>query len=503
MFQGLADRLTGIFDKLSKRGILTEAAVDETMREIKIALLEADVSLPVVKDFIAKVREKAVGEQIVKSVSPGQMVVKIVSDELVGLLGAPEELKILPHGQSVILMVGLQGSGKTTSTAKLAVRLKKSGKKVLMASLDVYRPAAQEQLAELAQKNDLDVLEIIKGQKPEDITRRALQEAKLSAYDVLILDTAGRLHIDEDMMREVERIRDLSNPTETLLVVDAMMGQDAVNVAKEFSEKIGITGTILTRIDGDSRGGAALSMRQVTGKPIKFLGVGEKTDALEVFDAKRIADRILGMGDVVGLVETAMEKINQEEAQKTAMRMLEGKFDLNDLLSQIRQINKMGDIKGIMKMIPGISKMKDKIDAAGIDNKMIKHQEAIILSMTPYERKYPEVLKAARKQRIAAGSGTSPMEVNRLLKQYEQMAKVMKQFKKMGPLGMMKMMGGMKKMMGGGSMPGGLGGMGGIGPMGGSMPDMGAMPDLNALGGSMPDLNGMDMNALMKQLPEK
>lgn len=509
MFQGLTDRLTGIFDKLTKRGILTEAAVDETMREIKIALLEADVALPVVKEFIANVREKAVGEQIVKSVSPGQMVVKIVSDELVNLLGSAEELKILPHGQSVILMVGLQGSGKTTSTAKLAVRLKKSGKKVLMASLDVYRPAAQEQLAELAEKNSLDVLPIIKGQKPEDITRRALQEAKLSAYDVLILDTAGRLHIDEDMMREVGRIRDLSNPTETLLVVDAMMGQDAVNVAKEFSQKVGITGTVLTRIDGDSRGGAALSMRQVTGQPIKFLGVGEKTDALEVFDAKRIADRILGMGDVVGLVETAMEKINQEEAQKTAMRMMEGKFDLNDLLSQIRQINKMGDIKGIMKMIPGISKMKDKIDAAGIDNKMIKHQEAIILSMTPYERKYPEVLKAARKARIAAGSGTSPMEVNRLLKQYEQMAKVMKQFKKMGPMGIMKMMGGLKGMMGGGSMPGGFGGMGGFGSAGG-MPDMGAMPDLSTLQNSgglnangLPNFGGGDINELMKQLPKK
>lgn len=478
MFAGLADRLSGIFDKLTKRGILTETAVDETMREIKIALLEADVSLPVVKEFVAAVREKAVGEQVVKSISPSQMVVKIVSDELVQLLGPGEELKILPHGQSIVLMVGLQGSGKTTSSAKLAVRLKKQNKKVLLASLDVYRPAAQEQLAELGEKNGLDVLPIVKGQKPLDITKRAMQEARLGAYDVLILDTAGRLHIDEDMMREVQQVRDLSHPTETLLVVDAMMGQDAVNVAKEFSEKVGITGTVLTRIDGDSRGGAALSMRSVTGQPIKFLGVGEKADALEVFDAKRIADRILGMGDVVGLVETAMEKINQEEAQKTAMRMMEGKFDLNDLLSQMQQIKKMGDIKGVMKMIPGLSKMKDKIDAANVDNKMVAHQEAIILSMTPYERKYPDVLKAARKQRIANGSGTTVMEVNRLLKQYEQMAKVMKQFKKMGPMGMMKMMSQMK------------------GAMGGGMPS--GMPDL----GAMPDLKGIDPNELMGKLPK-
>lgn len=450
MFQGLSDRLSGIFDKLTKRGILTESAVDETMREIKIALLEADVSLPVVKDFIAKVREKAVGEQVVKSVSPSQMVVKIVHDELVALLGTSEELKIVPNAASVILMVGLQGSGKTTSSGKLALRLKKNGRKVLLASLDVYRPAAQEQLAELAVKNGLDVVEIIAGQKPEEITRRAMAQAKAGLYDALILDTAGRLHIDVDMMAEVQKIRDVSNPTETLLVVDSMMGQDAVHVAKEFCEKIGITGTVLTRVDGDARGGAALSMRSITQRPIKFLGVGEKTDALEVFDASRIADRILGMGDVVGLVETALEKVNQDEAQKTAERMMSGKFDLNDMLAQMQQINNMGDIKGVMKMIPGLSKFRDKIDAANIDNKMVLRQAAIILSMTPRERRNPDILKASRKQRIAAGSGVSVMEVNRLLKQHEQMSTVMKQFKKMGPLGMMNMM---KKMGSGGGNP--------------------------------------------------
>lgn len=450
MFQGLSDRLSGIFDKLTKRGILTESAVDETMREIKIALLEADVSLPVVKDFIAKVREKAVGEQVVKSISPSQMVVKIVHDELVALLGTPEELKIVPNAASVILMVGLQGSGKTTSSGKLALRLKKNGRKVLLASLDVYRPAAQEQLAELASKNGLDVVENIAGQKPEEITRRAMTQAKAGLYDALILDTAGRLHIDVDMMAEVQKIRDVSNPTETLLVVDSMMGQDAVHVAKEFCEKIGITGTVLTRVDGDARGGAALSMRSITQKPIKFLGVGEKADALEVFDASRIADRILGMGDVVGLVETALEKVNQDEAQKTAERMMSGKFDLNDMLAQMQQINNMGDIKGVMKMIPGLSKFRDKIDAANIDNKMVLRQAAIILSMTPRERRNPDILKASRKQRIAGGSGVSVMEVNRLLKQHEQMSTVMKQFKKMGPLGMMNMM---KKMGGGGGNP--------------------------------------------------
>ena len=451
MFAGLAEKLNAVFDKLTHRGILTESAVDETMREIKIALIEADVALPVIKDFIASVREKAIGEQIVKSVSPAQMVVKIVNDALVDLLGESQPLNIQPRRQNVILMVGLQGSGKTTSSAKLAKRLQKEGKKVLLASLDTYRPAAQEQLAELGRTNDLTVLPIVAGEKPIQITKRALSEAQKTLADVLILDTAGRLHIDEEMMNEVAAVRDLTTPAEILLVVDALMGQDAVQMAKAFKEKIGVTGTILTRVDGDSRGGAALSMRSVTGVPIQFLGIGEKADALELFDAKRIAGRILGMGDVVGLVETAIEKVNQEEAQKVADRMMSGRFDLNDMLSQIQQINNLGDIKGIMKMIPGFSKFSAQIEAAGVNNNLIKRQEAIILSMTPYERRNPDVIKAARKQRIAGGAGVSVNDVNRLLKQYEQMASVMKKFKKMGPLGMMSMMKKMDGMMSGGN----------------------------------------------------
>ena len=449
MFAGLAEKLNAVFDKLTHRGILTESAVDETMREIKIALIEADVALPVIKNFIASVREKAIGEQIVKSVSPAQMVVKIVNDALVELLGESTPLALKPRQQNVILVVGLQGSGKTTSSAKLAKRLQKDGKKVLLASLDTYRPAAQEQLAELGQANGLTVLPIVAGEKPIQITKRALKEAQNTLADVLILDTAGRLHIDEEMMAEVATVRDLTRPAETLLVADALMGQDAVQMAQAFKDKIGITGTILTRIDGDSRGGAALSMRAVTGVPVQFLGVGEKADALEVFDAKRIAGRILGMGDVVGLVETAIEKVNQDEAQKVAERMMSGRFDLNDMLSQMQQINKMGDIKGIMKMIPGISKFSAQIDASGINNKLIQRQEAIILSMTPYERRNPDVLKASRKQRIANGAGVSVNEVNRLLKHYEQMAQVMKKFKKMGPFGMMSLMKKMGGMMGG------------------------------------------------------
>ena len=501
MFQGLADRLSKAFDKLTKRGILTETAVEETMREIKIALLEADVALPVVKTFIQKVKEKAVGEQVVKSISPSQMVVKIVHDELVQLLGASSALNLVDYQQNVILMVGLQGSGKTSSSAKLARRLKKEGKKVLLASLDTYRPAAQEQLTELGEKNDLPVLPIIKKENPIEITKRALKTAKEELYDVLILDTAGRLHIDDEMMLEVQKIRDLSNPKETLLVVDSLMGQDAVTVAKEFNEKIGVTGLILTRIDGDSRGGAALSMREVTGVPIQYLGVGEKAEALEVFDANRIAERILGMGDVVGLVETAMEKINQEEAMNTAERMMSGRFDLNDMLSQMRQISNMGDIKGVMKMIPGLSKMQDKIEAAGIDNKMILRQQAIILSMTEKERKNPDILKAARKIRIANGAGVSVNDVNRLLKQYEQMAGVMKKMKKMNPFGMM----GMLKKMGGMSALKGM--------MGGSaMPDMSAlqgmmgknkMPDMSELNRLMSQSGAPDMKALQEMLKKK
>ena len=454
MFKSLADKLAGVFDKLKGRGILTEDIVNDTMREIKIALLEADVALPVVKSFIASVKEKAVGQEVVKSVSPANMVVKIVNDALVDLLGEENtELKRASVAPSVYLMVGLQGSGKTTSSGKLAARLKKGGQKVLLASLDVYRPAAQEQLSGLAEQIGVDALEIVAGQKPLEITKRALSAAKAGAYDVLILDTAGRLHIDAEMMDEVKAVENLANPIEKLLVVDSLTGQDAVNVADAFHKALNITGIILTRVDGDARGGAALSMRQMTGQPIKFLGVGEKTDALEVFDAKRIAGRILGMGDVVGLVETAMEKVNQDEALTMAQKMFSGRFTMDDMLAQLRQIQSRGDIKGFMMMIPGMSKFRDKIEQANIDNKIFKRQEAIILSMTPRERKNPDIIKASRKQRIANGSGVTVGDVNRLLKQYEQMAQTSKKFKKLGPLGALNMMKKMSSMQGGSGNP--------------------------------------------------
>ena len=452
MFRSLADKLAGVFDKLKGRGILTEDIVNETMREIKIALLEADVALPVVKTFIQSVKEKAIGQEVVKSISPANMVVKIVNDELVELLGAQDTELKKSVAPSVYMLVGLQGSGKTTSCGKLAAKLKKEGQKVLLASLDVYRPAAQEQLAGLAKQINVDSLEIIAHQKPLEITQRAIQKAKSEAYDTLILDTAGRLHIDDEMMEEVKAVEKIANPVEKLLVVDALTGQDAVNVANAFHDALNITGVIMTRVDGDSRGGAALSMKQMTGKPIKFLGVGEKTDALETFDAKRIAGRILGMGDIVGLVETAMEKVNQQDAMNMAEKMFSGRFNLEDMLSQLRQIQSFGDIKGIMMMIPGMSKFRDKIEQANIDNKVFKRQEAIILSMTPTERKRPEILKAGRKLRIAKGAGVSVNDVNRLLKMYEQMALTSKKFKKLGPLGAIGMM---KKIssMGSGSNP--------------------------------------------------
>ncbi len=450
MFNTLTDRLGQILNKIKGRGILTQEMVDEAMREIKIALLEADVALPVVKSFINDVKEQAVGQNIIKSVQPAQQVVKIVNDALIKTLGDEESsLKFAPIPPSTILMVGLQGSGKTTSCAKLAARLKKDNKKVLMASLDIYRPAAQEQLEGLGKQIGVNTLPIVPEQKPLDITKRALEEAKKGAYDVLILDTAGRLHIDHAMMEEVQQISEKVHPTETLLVVDALTGQDAVHVAESFHASLPLTGIILTRVDGDSRGGAALSMKSITGQPIKFLGIGEKTDALEVFDAKRIAGRILGMGDVVGLVETALEKVNQEDALKMAERMMKGQFDMNDMLSQLQQIKNIGDVKGVMMMIPGMAKFREKIEQANIDNRIFKRQEAIILSMTPYERRHPDILKASRKLRIAKGAGVTVNDVNKLVKQYEQMAQAMKKFKKMGPLGSLSAM---KSLFGGNSL---------------------------------------------------
>lgn len=460
MFDSLAEKLSGVFDRLAHRGALTESDVDGAMREIRVALLEADVALPVVKDVVAKIKDRAVGQAVVKSVTPSQMVVKIVHDALVEMLGGENAALDLNAAAPVpVLMVGLQGSGKTTTSAKLALRLKRDKKRALLASLDVYRPAAQEQLAQLGVQIGVDVLPIIVGEKPKAIASRAMTEGRKGGYDVVVLDTAGRLHVDLDMMGEVTEIRALVQPKETLLVVDALAGQDAVNIAREFNEKIGITGIVLTRVDGDSRGGAALSMRAVTGRPIKFLGVGEKVDALEPFHPDRLAGRILGMGDVVSLVETAAEKMDKDEAERVAKRMMDGRFDLNDLLSQLRQMQKMGDLKGLLGLIPGMGKFKAQIDAAKIDDKIFKRQEAIILSMTPRERRNPDIIKAARKKRIAAGCGLSVQDVNKLLKQYEQIADVMKKMKKMGKRGLF---GGLP-----GGFGGGFGGMGGFPPFGG------------------------------------
>lgn len=447
MFQSLTEKLGSVFDKLRGKGSLNEEDVNLALREIRVALLEADVALSVVKDFVERIRVKAVGQEIVKSVSPAQMVVKIVHDEMVALLGAENsELSFTGTPPVVYLMVGLQGSGKTTSTAKISKYLTdKLRKKVLMASLDTYRPAAQDQLAQLGTQTGVTTLPIVTGEDPIAITKRAMTEARLGGYDVLMLDTAGRLAIDDVLMNEVVAIRDLSKPVETLLVVDAMTGQDAVNTASAFDSKIGITGLMLTRVDGDARGGAAMSMRAVTGKPIKLLGIGEKWDALEPFYPDRIAGRILGMGDVVSLVEKAIETVNEAEAENMAKRFNEGRFDLNDMLNQFKQMKRMGGIGSLMKMLPGLGRYADQIDNANLDNSVLKHQEAIILSMTKAERLKPTILNAKRRQRIAAGSGTSVQDVNKLIKQFEQMEMMMRRMKKMGVSGMM---GAMKGFMG-------------------------------------------------------
>ena len=456
MFDGLSQRLGSVFEALTKRGALKEDDVRAAMREVRVALLEADVALPVVKDFIEKATEQAIGEKVIRSVTPGQMVIKIVNDCLVEMLAGDDEaasqLNLKAAPPVPILMVGLQGSGKTTTTAKIARHLQtKEKKRVLMASLDIYRPAAMDQLAMLGQQANVITLPIVADQKPVDIAKRAMDEARKGGFDVVLLDTAGRTTIDQALMDEVAQVRDAVPPVETLLVADAMTGQDAVATATAFQEKLGITGIALTRVDGDSRGGAALSMRAVTGVPIKLMGTGEKTDALEAFHAERIASRILGMGDVVSLVEKAAENVDQEEAERLAKRMMQGQFDLDDLLSQLRQLQKMGDMKGLLGMLPGVGKMAKQLKQADVDPKMIKRQEAILLSMTPKERRLPAVIKASRKKRIAAGSGTSVPDVNRLLKQHQQMAAVMKQMKKKGLGGLLS----------GGGMPGGLGGLGG------------------------------------------
>jgi signal recognition particle subunit SRP54 len=429
-----------VLDRLKRRGALKEQDVEAALREVRVALLEADVALPVVRDLVAKVKEKAVGRDVLKSITPGQMVVKIVHDTLVETLGGDSEEIVLPvDPPGAILMVGLQGSGKTTTTGKLALRLKdREHKKVLMASLDVARPAAQEQLKILGEQAGVATLPIVAGQRPVEIARRAMEAARFGGFDVVLLDTAGRLHIDEALMEEVAAVRDASMPLETLLVADAMTGQDAVNVAKAFHDRLGLTGIVLTRIDGDARGGAALSMRAVTGCPIKLLGVGEKLDALEAFHPDRVAGRILGMGDVVSLVEKVAESVDAEDAEKLAAKLTKGEMDLNDLAEQLRQLRKMGGVSGLMGLLPGVAKMKNQMAQANIDESALKRQEAIIQSMTPYERRKPQVIQASRKRRIAAGSGTGVPEVNKLLKQFMTMNKMMKTVGKLGKKGMMR-----------------------------------------------------------------
>jgi signal recognition particle subunit SRP54 len=457
MFESLTERLGGIFDRLTKRGALSESDVGEALREVRVALLEADVALPVVKEFIDKVRERAVGHEVMKSVTPGQQVIKIVHDTLVETLGEGEEINLRAVAPVPILMVGLQGSGKTTSTAKIGLWLTtKEHKKVLMASLDTRRPAAMEQLAQLGIQTGVTTLRIVAGEPPVAIAKRAIQTGKLEGYDVVLLDTAGRLAIDQELMAEVADVAKAVDPAETLLVADAMTGQDAVTIATEFREKVGVTGIMLTRIDGDARGGAALSMRAVAGAPIKLLGTGEKTDALEVFHPDRIADRILGMGDVVSLVEKAAETIEQDEAEALAKKIQKGQFDLDDMLKQLRQLKKMGGLDGLLGMLPGIGKMKKQLDQANIDPNLLKRQEAIILSMTPKERRNPKIIHASRKKRIAGGSGASVQDINKLLKQWMEMSKMMKRMGKMAKKG--KMPGGMPPGFppGGGMPPGGL-----------------------------------------------
>ncbi|MEN2712428.1 signal recognition particle protein [Sphingomonas sp. NPDC092331] len=483
MFESLSERLGGVFERLRGRGALTEADVRTAMREVRIALLEADVALPVARDFVEKVTEKAIGHEVLRSVTPGQQVVKIVHDALVDMLGPDTaELAIDVTPPAVIMLVGLQGSGKTTTTAKLSRLLKSQGKKVMMASLDVNRPAAQEQLAVLGTQTEVQTLPIVAGQQPVEIARRALSAAKLQGYDVLMLDTAGRLHVDQALMDEMKAVADIARPNEILLVVDSLTGQDAVNVATSFSEQVPLTGVILTRMDGDARGGAALSMRAVTGKPIKFAGMGEKLDALEPFHPKRVAGRILGMGDVVSLVEKAAAAIQEEDAEKMAARLAKGQFDMNDLRGQLAQMRRMGGLGALAGMMPGMKKAQAAVDQVGGDKVLIR-MDAMITSMTPKERAKPDLINAKRKIRIAKGSGTTVQDVNKLLKMHLEMQTAMKRLKKMGGLK------GLMGMLGKGGPGGGMGGVGnalggaGLGDMMGKLDGPGGAGGLPGLGG--------------------
>jgi len=471
VFDSLSDRLGGIFDKLRGRGALSEADVRVAMREVRVALLEADVALPVARDFVDAVTEKAVGQDVIRSITPGQMVVKIVNDALIEMLGSDTaELSLDVSPPAVVMMVGLQGSGKTTTTAKLAKRLTtRERKKVLMASLDVARPAAQEQLAVLGRQAKVDTLPIVPGQTPVEIARRALQAARLQGYDVLLLDTAGRLHVDDALMAEMKAVAAASSPVETLLVVDSLTGQDAVNVATGFGGQVDLSGVILTRMDGDARGGAALSMRAVTGKPIKFAGTGEGLDALETFHPSRVAGRILGMGDVVGLVERAAESVNIEDAEKLAAKMAKGKFDLDDLRLQIGQMQRMGGLGALAGMMPGMK----GIAKGAVDDKALVRLEAMMSSMTAKERARPELVNAKRKIRVAKGSGTTVQEVNKLLKMHQEMANAMKKLRKMGGFGKLA------AMMGKGGLEGALGGMMPGGAGGGALPGLGGGAGFN------------------------
>jgi len=460
MFDGLQKRLSDVFDGLRGRGALSESDVDAALAEVRSALVDADVSLPVVKDFIAKVRVHAVGEDVIRSVTPGQQVVKIVYDTLVETLGSEGETLALGAPPAPILMVGLQGSGKTTTSAKLALLLQNRDKKrVLMASLDVNRPAAMEQLKILGEQAGVATLPIILGQRPVDIAKRALAASRVGGYDAVILDTAGRQHVDEALMSEVAEIKKLAQPHETLLVADSLTGQDAVNIAKSFNERVHITGIILTRSEGDQRGGAALSMRAVTGAPIKFLGTGEKLDALEAFHPQRVASRILDMGDVVTLVEKAVEHVDREKAEKLAKKMKKGELDFNDLADQLTQMRKMGGMQGLLGMLPGIGKVKDQLAAAGLDDRILKRQEAIIGSMTKEERLEPDIINGSRRKRIASGAGVEVSDVNKILKMQRQMSDVMKKMGK-GGRGMMSALGGMnpQALSGLGGLPPGFGG---------------------------------------------
>ncbi len=490
MFENLSERLGGVFDRLTKQGALTPEDVKTALREVRVALLEADVSLPVAREFIKAVEKKATGSAVTKSVTPGQQVVKIVHDELIAVLagedGEPGKLKI-DNPPAPILMVGLQGSGKTTTTAKLAKRLtERDGKKILMASLDVNRPAAMEQLAILGKQIGVDTLPIVKGEDPVTIAKRAKTQAGLGGYDVYLLDTAGRLSIDEELMQQVEAVRDVANPRETLLVVDGLTGQDAVNTAENFDNRVGISGVVLTRMDGDGRGGAALSMRAVTGKPIKFVGLGEKMEALETFEPDRVAGRILGMGDIVALVEKAQQTLEAEQAERMMKRFQKGQFNMNDLKMQLDQMVKMGGMGAMMEMMPGMGKMAKQMDSSDLDNKMLKRQIALIQSMTKKERANPQILQASRKKRIAKGAGMEVSDLNKLLKMQRQMSDMMKKMGKMGKGGMLKQ-----------AMRGMFGGKGGLPPemaqgmdpkaleaaakqMGGGLP--GGMPGLGGAG---------------------